>query len=64
MITKGTPPSGDYLDALAAVLRDDTLDPAFRALAMSLPGQDDLAQTLFEAGATPDPTKSTARIKR
>ncbi|MFV2052561.1 aminopeptidase N [Aliiroseovarius sp. YM-037] len=57
MITKGTSPSGDYLDALAAVLRDDTLDPAFRALAMSLPGQDDLAQTLFEAGATPDPTK-------
>ncbi|MFV0336362.1 MAG: aminopeptidase N [Tropicimonas sp.] len=42
-------------DALEALLRDDDLDPAFRALTLSLPGEDDLAQTLFDAGRTPDP---------
>ena len=57
MVTDGTPPDNAYLDALMAVLRDDTLDPAFRALALSLPGQDDIAQTLFDAGLTPDPDK-------
>ena len=44
-----------YLDALRAVLRDDSLDPAFRALAMRPPSQDDIAQALHDAGHTPDP---------
>ena len=57
MITEGEAPDTAYLDALAAVLRDDGLDPAFRALALRQPGQDDLAQTLFEAGITPDPLR-------
>ena len=43
------------LDAWAAVALDDTLDPAFRALALQMPGQDDMAQTLFDTGHTPDP---------
>jgi aminopeptidase N len=55
MIREGAAPDDAYLDALLAVLRDDTLDPAFRALATGLPSQDDLAQTLFDAGHTPDP---------
>ena len=46
-----------YLDAIAIMLRDDSLDPAFRALTLGLPSQDDLAQTLFDAGVTPDPQK-------
>jgi aminopeptidase N len=55
MIRDGAAPDGAYLDAISAVARDDTQDPAFRALAMGLPSQDDLAQALFDAGHTPDP---------
>ena len=44
-----------YLDALRAVLRDDALAPAFRALALRPPSQDDIAQALHDAGHTPDP---------
>ncbi|MDX1781638.1 MAG: DUF3458 domain-containing protein, partial [Thalassovita sp.] len=55
MIRDGAAPDTAYLDALQAVLRDDTLDPAFRALALALPGQDDLAQTLVDLGDVPDP---------
>ena len=56
MIQYGDAPDGAYLDALYLLTRDDTLDPAFRALALRLPTQDDLAQSLFEAGQSPDPT--------
>ncbi|PIE13043.1 MAG: aminopeptidase N [Rhodobacterales bacterium] len=55
MIRTGAGPDMAYLEALATLLRDDTLDPAFRALVMGLPSQDDLAQHLFDAGETPDP---------
>ena len=55
MIREGAKPGPDYLDALRLMLRDDTLDPAFRALALGLPSQDDLAATLHDAGNTPDP---------
>ncbi len=55
MISGRESPTTAYLDAVAAMLRDDSLDPAFRALAMRLPGQDDLAQTLADGGLTPDP---------
>ena len=55
MVLEGAAPGPDYLDALAAMLRDDRLDPAFRALALHLPGEDALAQYLFEAGHIPDP---------
>ena len=55
MITGGAQPDQAYLDAVATMARDDSLDPAFRALALGLPGQDDLAQALFDAGHTPDP---------
>jgi aminopeptidase N len=56
MVTDSAPPDGAYLDALGRVLNDETLDPAFRALVLALPGEDDLAQTLFDMAVTPDPT--------
>lgn len=56
MIQHGEAPDGAYLDALHTLMRDSSLDPAFRALALRLPSQDDLAQSLFESGETPDPT--------
>ncbi len=55
MVTDGASPGPDWLDALARVAFDDSLDPAFRALALRLPGEDDMAQTLLDAGHTPDP---------
>ncbi|WP_432449852.1 aminopeptidase N [Aliiroseovarius marinus] len=57
MITGEDAPIDAYLEAITVMLRDDALDPAFRALTLGLPGQDDLAQTLFDAGVTPDPQK-------
>ena len=55
MITQDAAPDSAFLDGIAAILRDDTLDPAFRALAVSLPSEDDMAQSLHGAGTTPDP---------
>ena len=55
MIRDRAKPGPVYLDALRRMLRDETLDPAFRALALGLPSQDDLASALFDAGETPDP---------
>jgi aminopeptidase N len=57
MVTQGAAPAPAWLDALARVAQDDTLDPAFRALALRLPGEDDMAQTLFDQGITPDPDR-------
>jgi aminopeptidase N len=55
-LTKGTPTPDALLNGLRAVATDDTLDPAFRALALSLPSEDDLAATLHDIGHVPDPT--------
>ena len=57
MVTEDAAPDAAFLDALARVAMDDNLDPAFRALALALPSEDDIAQTLHEAGITPDPTR-------
>ena len=56
MITDDTAPETAFLDGILAVLRDDTLDPAFRARVLAdLPTQNDIAQSLHEKGVTPDP---------
>ncbi len=55
MVTGDAAPGPDYLGALERVARDDGLDPAFRALALRLPSEDDMAQSLADAGRTPDP---------
>ncbi len=55
MATKDTPPDTAYLDGILAVLRDDTLDPAYRALMLAQPGQSELAAALHAAATTPDP---------
>ncbi len=57
MIREGAAPDTAYLDAVARVARDETLDPAFRALALGLPSEDDLARALFDDGVTPDPQR-------
>ncbi|KNG95095.1 aminopeptidase N [Pseudaestuariivita atlantica] len=55
MVTEGAAPQGAYLDGLAAVLRDTSLDPAYRALILALPSASELAQALDARGTVPDP---------
>ncbi|MGY6635072.1 MAG: aminopeptidase N [Alkalilacustris sp.] len=64
MVRDGATPGPDFLDALAVMLADDALDPAFRALCLRLPSEDDMAQALVDAGEVPDPLAiHTAREK-
>ena len=55
MALSGAEPAPDYLDAMARVLRDATLDPAFRALTARLPGDDEMAARIAGLGHVPDP---------
>jgi aminopeptidase N len=55
MVLEGATPGPDYLNALRTMVSDEALDPAFRALALHIPGQDDLASSLYAAGHVPDP---------
>ncbi|WP_128513484.1 aminopeptidase N [Tabrizicola thermarum] len=57
MVLKAAPVSANWMDAVAAVTFDETLDPAFRALCLRLPGEDDIAQTIHGMGRIPDPAK-------
>lgn len=54
-ITKGAAPMPALLDGLAVLVQDDALDPAFRALCLHLPSEDDLAGHLSALGHVPDP---------
>ena len=49
-------PDADFLAALAAVADDASLDPAFRALVLSLPPEDEVIAHVAAQGGTPDPT--------
>ena len=64
MIVDGAGVASDWLEALAQVAFDESLDPAFRALCLRLPAEDDMAQTLFGAGHVPDPTAIYAARRR
>jgi len=45
----------DWIDALGRLLDDSTLDPAFRALALDLPGDDEIAREMAARGRAADP---------
>jgi aminopeptidase N len=60
MVTKGSTPSADLLDGMARLAFDHSLDPAFRALALRLPSEDDMAATLYATGQVPDPARINA----
>jgi aminopeptidase N len=57
MVLKGTEPSPAWTDAVAAVTLNDGLDPAFRALCLQLPAEDDIAQMIHAMGRIPDPLR-------
>ena len=52
-----------YLEALRRVLEDPTQDPAFRALLLRLPPQDEIAEALHSRGKVPDPAAIWAAHK-
>lgn len=54
-VLMGKAAPGLLLDGLARVALDESLDPAFRALTLRMPTDDDMAATLAAAGAVPDP---------
>ncbi len=54
-MARGADADPAHVDALARVIADDTQDPAFRALMLRLPPQDEIAEAIHAAGATPDP---------
>jgi aminopeptidase N len=56
MLSGANAPDPALFDAMARVAEDESVDPAFRALALALPSEDDLAQAAADAGLVPDPT--------
>lgn len=54
-VQNGAAPLVGLLDGLAALLRNDSLDPAFRAQCLRLPSEDDMAGHLHSLGTVPDP---------
>ena len=55
MISEGALPDNTYLESLNKLIRNDTLDPAFRALTLSLPSQDEITQKCLDNGVIPNP---------
>ena len=55
MVLDGAEPSADLVQGLWILVRDPDLDPAFRALALRLPGEDDIAGSIAALGSVPDP---------
>lgn len=51
----GAAPEPEHLDAVGGMLRDAGADPAFRALCLRLPGDEEIATALHARGQVPDP---------
>ena len=54
-VRTGAAPDAAWLEGVAAILRDESFEPAFRAQMLALPTQSELAQALADRGETPDP---------
>lgn len=57
MATGGNAIDGEFTQAVRTMALDGRLDPAFRSLALTLPGEDALAQAIRDRGRTPDPAR-------
>ncbi len=55
MVAEGADADPVYLDALANLAADGSVDPAFKAMVLGIPSEDEVAQTLHAIGLTPDP---------
>ncbi len=63
MVETGAEPAADLIQGLGTLARDTTLDPAYRALALRLPGEDEVAAALATRGTVPDPVAIHAARK-
>ncbi|MCG6112665.1 MAG: aminopeptidase N [Paracoccus sp.] len=54
-LSQGRDAGTDYITAIGALAADDAADPAFRALCLTLPGEEEIATRLASLGVTPDP---------
>ncbi|HMQ40103.1 MAG TPA: aminopeptidase N [Paracoccus sp. (in: a-proteobacteria)] len=52
---EGKRPDAEYLAALGRLLADDKADPAFRALCVELPPEEEIATAIAALGRQPDP---------
>ncbi|MDQ1902299.1 aminopeptidase N [Paracoccus sp. WLY502] len=53
--SQGQTAGRDYVGAIGRLIADDSADPAFRALCLNLPGEEEIATRLFADGVIPDP---------
>ncbi|SNR49651.1 aminopeptidase N [Paracoccus sediminis] len=53
--SRGQAVSGDYVDAIGHLIADGNADPAFRALCLNLPGEEEIATRLSSQGIVPVP---------
>jgi aminopeptidase N len=63
MLAEDAGPDDALFGALDTLLGTEVLDPAFRALALALPSEEDIAQAAHDAGVVPDPTAIHATRK-
>ncbi|MBA4489335.1 aminopeptidase N [Paracoccus sp. S1E-3] len=52
---RGAAPDAEYLAAIGRLLADPALDPAYRALCLKLPAEEEIATAVSDAGGVPDP---------
>ncbi|MDP5308944.1 aminopeptidase N [Paracoccus spongiarum] len=52
---QGRAAAGDHVEAIGRLAADEAADPAFRALCLTLPGEEEIAARLAAGGAVPDP---------
>ena len=52
---QGQSADGDYIEAVGRLIADESADPAFRALCLNLPGEEEIATRLSADGTIPDP---------
>jgi len=52
---QGQSADGDYIEAVGRLIADESADPAFRALCLNLPGDEEIATRLSADGTIPDP---------
>jgi len=54
-LAQGREAGNDYIDAIGTLAGEEDTDPAFRALCLNLPGEEEIATRLAAGGLVPDP---------
>ncbi|RJL12115.1 aminopeptidase N [Paracoccus siganidrum] len=54
-LAQGQAGGDGYVEAIGRLIADEGADPAFRALCLNLPGEEEIATRLAAQGVTPDP---------